>query len=67
MNAAAIEPDRSKRQKMYEELEKFVFETHRPMVPLISCERSYAWNNKVKGIIVDTTGTFHLHKAYIEE
>ena len=67
IDAAGVETDENKRQKMYEDLEKWVFETFRPMVPLLSAQRSFAWTSKLKGVQVDSTGQFHLHRASIQE
>lgn len=67
MNKAAVEIDPAKRQKLYEELEKFVFENFRPMCPLLSAQRSYAWLSKLTGVIVDSTGQYRLHKASFKE
>lgn len=67
MDAAGVETDETRRQKSYEDLEKWVFETFRPMVPLLSAQRSLAWRSNLTGVLVDTTGQYHFHKASIEE
>lgn len=67
VDAAGVETDAKKRAELYFELEKWVHDEFRPMVPLISAEQSYAWVSKLKGVEVDSTGTFRFHKAYYEE
>lgn len=66
MDAAGVETDEAKRQKSYESLEKWVFEEFRPMVPLLSAQRSLAWSSTLEGVLVDTTGQYHFHKAKIQ-
>lgn len=67
IDAAGAETDPAKREQMYIELEKWVHDEFRPMVPLVSAEFSYAWSSKLKGVEVDSTGTFRFHKAYFED
>lgn len=65
VDAAGTETNRGKREALYNELEKWVHDEFRPIVPLLSAEQSYAWASSLKGVIVDTTGTFHFHKASV--
>jgi peptide/nickel transport system substrate-binding protein len=67
VDAAGIETDPKKRAELYYELEEWVHDEFRPMVPLISAEQSYAWVSRLKGVEVDSTGTFRFHRAYFEE
>lgn len=67
VDAAGVETDRKKREQLYFDLEKSVHDEFRPMVPLVSAEQSYAWLSNLKGVEVDSTGTFRFHKAYLEE
>ena len=67
VDAAGVETDTKRREAMYFELEKWVHDEFRPMVPLVSAEQSYAWVSNLKGVEVDSTGTFRFHKAYFEE
>jgi peptide/nickel transport system substrate-binding protein len=67
VDAAGIETDPAKRAKLYYEIEKWVHNEFRPIVPLVSAEQSYAWLSSLKGVEVDSTGTFRFHKAYFEE
>lgn len=67
VDAAGVETDPTKREQMYLELEKWVHDEFRPMVPLVSAEFSYAWSSRLKGVEVDSTGTFRFHKAYFED
>lgn len=67
IDAAGVQTDANRRTEMYVNLEKTVHEQHRPMVPLISAEFSYAWLSKLKGVEVDSTGAFRFYKASIEE
>lgn len=67
VDAAGIETDPGKRAQLYMDLEKWVHDDFRPMVPLVSAEQSYAWVSKLKGVEVDSTGTFRFHKAHFEE
>lgn len=67
IEAAGVQTNRERRIEMYQNIEKTVHEEHRPIVPLISAEQSYAWLSKLKGVVVDTTGAFRFHKAHIEE
>lgn len=64
---AGVVTDVSEREKLYHQLEKSVHNEHRPMVPLLSAEQSYAWLKKLKEVEVDSTGSFRFYKAYIEE
>jgi ABC-type transport system substrate-binding protein len=52
-----------KRRAIYEDLEKWVHEEFRPMVPLLSAMQAVAWRSDVEGIFVDSTGTYRLYKA----
>jgi len=63
VNRAGDETDRARRVELYRQLETTVHDQHRPIVPLLSAEQSYAWTSKLEGVIVDTTGDFHFHKA----
>jgi cationic peptide transport system substrate-binding protein len=67
VDAAGIEANRAKREAHYHELEKWVHDEFRPIVPLLSAEQSYAWVSNLKGVVVDTTGTFHFHKASFDK
>ncbi|MBX3473339.1 MAG: hypothetical protein KF754_03085 [Planctomycetes bacterium] len=67
VDAAGVETNRTEREARYFELEKWVHDEFRPMVPLVSAEQSYAWDSKLKGVEVDSTGTFRFHKAAFEE
>lgn len=67
VDAAGVETDAKKRAELYYELEKWVHDEFRPMVPLVSAEQSYAWVSNLKGVEVDSTGTFRFHKAYFED
>jgi ABC-type transport system substrate-binding protein len=67
VNAAGAETDPKKRAELYFEIEKWVHDEFRPIVPLVSAEQSYAWLSALKGVEVDSTGTFRFHKAHFEE
>jgi peptide/nickel transport system substrate-binding protein len=67
VDKAGVETDPTRRAELYYELEKWVHEEFRPMVPLLSAEQSYAWVSKLKGVIVDSTGDFHFHRARFED
>ena len=67
VNDALYELDKDERVQRYEALEKWVHEEFRPMVPLLSSDQSVAWRSNVKGVYVDSTGTYRLHEAYFEK
>jgi peptide/nickel transport system substrate-binding protein len=67
VDAAGAETDPKKRAELYYEIEKWVHNEFRPIVPLVSAEQSYAWVSSLKGVEVDSTGTFRFHKAYFED
>ena len=65
--AAGREPDTAKRDTLYKDLEKWVHDQYRPIVPLLTAKKSYAWTSKLKGVRVDTGDQFYLDKAYYAE
>ena len=67
VDAAGREADVSKRDKLYKELEMWVHDEFRTMVPLLTARKSYAWTSKLKGVRVDTGDQFYLDKAYYEK
>jgi len=67
IDAAGREADTSKRDKMYKDIEMWVHDEFRPIVPLLTAKKSYAWVSKLKGVRVDTGDQFYLDKAYYEE
>jgi len=67
IDAAGREADLSKRDKMYKELEMWAHDKFRPIVPLLTAKKSYAWTSKLKGVRVDTGDQFYLDKAYYEK
>ncbi len=67
IDAAGVQTNAARRTQMYVDLEKSVHEQHRPIVPLISAEFSYAWLSKLKDVEIDSTGAFRFHKASIED
>lgn len=67
VDAAGREADPAKRDVMYKELEQWVHDEFRPIVPLLTAKKSYAWTSKLKGVRVDTGDQFYLDKAYYEE
>ena len=60
---AGKEVDAAKRDAIYKDLEMTVFDQHRPIVPLLTAKRSYAWSAPLKGVEVDASGNFSFHKA----
>lgn len=67
VDKAGMETDAQKRAELYYQLEKWVHDEFRPMVPLISAEQSYAWVSSLKGVEVDSTGTFRFHEAHFAD
>jgi len=63
VNKAGVETNPNARAALYHKIEEFVHNEHRPIVPLISAQQSYAWAASLKGVEVDSTGTFRFHKA----
>lgn len=64
---AGREADISKRDKLYKDLEMWAHDQFRPIVPLLTAKKSYAWTSKLKGVRVDTGDQFYLDKAYFEK
>lgn len=67
IEAAGREANTSERDRLYKELEMWVHDEFRPMVPLLTARKSYAWTSKLKGVRVDTGDQFYLDKAYYEK
>lgn len=64
---AAREADPARRDKLYKELEQWVHDQFRPIVPLLTVKKSFVWSAKLKGVRVDTGDQFYLNKAYFEK
>lgn len=67
IDEAGREADIAKRDKLYKELEMWVHDEFRPIVPLLTAKKSYAWASRLKGVRVDTGDQFYMDKAYYEK
>ncbi|MBZ0136560.1 MAG: hypothetical protein K8I27_09325 [Planctomycetes bacterium] len=63
LDKARLERSPDKRREIFEQLEKTVFDKHRPMVPLYTTTMAEGWRAEWTGIRIDAIGGWHFEGA----